>query len=314
MRLFVALVALTLVLAACTAPPASVTQCGQGELLREFGGCCPDVDANGVCDVAVIPEPVNETVVIPEPEVNDTPIENTTIVVPPEPTLSVAEEFGNLYAKKVKTFSYYVDTREFGRLWVWQDQATIRYIAVEHLMEVERNTLESTTNGYGKDEQQFIYRIENRDEPAVSYVEYKRSANGYTACYIEGITYTLDQCIEDYPNGNPIVYGGVKFTAPKDPVAWLAAYQGKTPQVVKFNRTHRDVDGTFRGATEVTYLEQNGSRTTFLVDSSYGAPYTVTMIDRYNVTRATLKIEEVAFNSQSNVDGNPRLEAKYEYR
>ncbi len=315
MRLFAVFVALAMALAACTAPPAPASRCGPGELLREFGGCCPDRDLDGVCDIGTIPEPepvVNETV--PEPiETNTT--DNTTIVVEPEPQLSPAEEFAALYAQKAKTFSYYLDLRDFGRVWVWQDKDTIRYIPVEYLMEVERNALTSTTQSYSKDEQQFIYRIENRDEPVVSYVEYKRSANAYTACYIEGIAYSLNECIEDYPNGNPIVFGGVKFAAaPKDPVAWLAQYKGKTPETIKGNRTHRDIDGTFRAVTEVTYREQNGGRTTFLVDSSYGAPYQITAVDRYNKTLETLTLEDVAFNSQSRIENDPRLESRYEYR
>jgi len=316
----VTLLAFTLLVAACAPAQTTLegTACPQGQIPLELGGCCADADADDVCDL--LPEPTVE-----QPVRNVTP-ENVTAPVPVDIPTPASNETSNAsapihpvsaalaqYDTKVKSYTYYLDTPQYGELWVWHEAERDEYITVEDLLEVRRNRLNRSTYSYDQADTETRYLIEDRSLPVVNYVLFNRTSSTYTACYVPTARYALTNCIDDFPNGTPIIYGGVRFTPPRDPIAWLRTYENRTPErdVV---RRHNDNQGRLIDVRELTFREQNGDLVTFLLHITYGAPLKITVVDRYGKTKEGFAPTDVVCNSNSQFEGDPRLEPGYEYR
>jgi len=212
----VALLAFALLLAACAPAQTTLegTTCPAGQIPLELGGCCADADADDACDP--LPEPTNEppalnvtprNVTAPEPidvtapEPVETP--NTSALL--NPVTAALEQ----YDTKVKSYTYYLDTPQYGELWIWHEQDRDEYITVEHLFEVRRNRINRSTYSYDQYDTDTRYIIEDRSLPVANYLLFNRTSSTYTACYVPVARYTLANCVDDFPNGNQIIYGGV---------------------------------------------------------------------------------------------------------
>ena len=316
----VALLALALLVAACAPAQTTLegTVCPAGQIPLELGGCCADADADGACDP--LQEPAVE-----QPVRNVTP-ENVTAPVPVDVLAPGSNETFNAnasihpvtaafaqYDTKVKSYTYYLDTPQYGELWVWHERDRDEYISVEQLFEVRRNRVNTSTYSYDQYDTDTRYLIEDRSLPVANYVLFNRSSDTYYACYVPVARYALANCVDDFPNGNPILYGGVRFAAPRDPLQWLRAYENRTPErdVV---RRHSDAQGRLIDARELTFREQNGDVVTFLLHTTYGVPLEIAVVDRYGKAKEGFAPTDVVCNSNSQFEGDPRLELGYEYR
>jgi hypothetical protein len=294
-RVLPILALLALLLAACaTTNPSTLdgAVCPPGKIPLELGGCCADTDLNGICD-APGTEPIG-------------PVRNDTIV-PQNVTLPATNET-NVTQNETQEPADVVGE------YLWQDADTIRYISVENLFEVERNAIKGTQYGYARNDEQFTYRIEDRSLAVTNYIEYRRASTTYSSCYVENPRYSLEQCIDDYPNSNPILYGGIRFSAPLDPVTRLAQYEGETPTKRLTQQRFQDASGKQHDVEEVTFTEQNGDQVTFLIHQTFGAPLRMTVVDRWGKQKERFAPDRFAFNSQFTIGGEPRLEPGIEYR
>lgn len=312
MKRFIILSILLIFIAGCTPSEPPPEPCNGLEIPREFGsGCCSDLDANGICDDL---EDEDSPVVEPEDPVvePEDPVEEPIVDEPVEPevNLSFTEEAATTFWTTARSMDYVLDTPEYGDIWIWLEEDGERYVTVEDLWENDQGVLAQSQYHYIQTNEVIINGIEDRNLPLLNYLESGEEGQ-YTGCYVEGRYLSLENCIDDYPNANPILHYNPSFTVPETPLDWLAKFDGREPSKINEDRTYRIKLGISRQVSvdEVFFNEDDGSSTKFYLHKKYRVPLQIDFLGEDGKVRDSLVFEGADFNGPV-YDGAIRLDSE----
>ncbi len=287
MRTAVLFLALAFVLAACARAPVA---CPQGQIMADLG-CCADVNGDGVCDSAqpgVVP-PAQHLNASGNSSSNSTRAGNIT--APGQPFSGNETAAGNASAQPPKapvptgpaplsvgrvwnstsSFSYFIQSDDYGKLWVWAEQDRVRYISAQWLLWARNGNVSRSQYQYQSDDQDLINAVEDRSFPLINYLDTNLSTKKTDGCYVRGIDYAIKNCIPDYPNRNPVIRYDTHFAPPAGPLDWIKEREGRKPSSVQANRT-LVLEGKRFSVDDYVFRDPNGETTTLSVNALYGIP------------------------------------------